>query len=225
MNLDSAEEFPVYAANTGIGQDVARILYSKNATVWVTARNDEKGANGIASITEEHPESKGALKFYHLDLRDLSIIKAATKLLTPALVETAKTAPKNSVRVVWVSSSTADHLTPTGGIDLDNLDYKRDFFYDWKYGMSKAGDYYHATKYARQHREYGIISVSLNPGNLRTELDRNRSIVERWFRYATVYPVINGAYTELYAGYQIMEVTGIAEKFWKWSEEQTTASA
>lgn len=46
-----------------------------------------------------------------------------TKLLTPILVETAKTAVAGSVRVVWVSSSAAQRFSPAGGIEIDNLDY------------------------------------------------------------------------------------------------------
>ncbi|KAI8628713.1 short-chain dehydrogenase [Xylariaceae sp. FL1651] len=300
----SGKVYLVTGANTGIGKEVARILYSKNAVVWATARNDEKGANAIASIKEAHPSSKGRLGHLHLDLSDLATIKASaetflakekqldvlfnnagvmfppkgsktaqgyelqlgtnclgpflfTQLLTPTLIATAKTAPRGSVRVVWVSSSAADHLNPKGGIDMDNLDYKRDIFYAWKYGISKAGNYYHATEYARRHRDDGIVSVSLNPGNLRTELDRNCSAIEMLFRYATVYPTINGAYTELFAGVSdkvdmehsgawivpwgrfdnirkdLLEGsqpeeeggTGIAQKFWKWSEEQTSPYA
>ena len=47
-----------------------------------------------------------------------------TKLLTPILVETAKTAPKGSARVVWVSSSAAEMIAPVGGVGVNNLDYK-----------------------------------------------------------------------------------------------------
>lgn len=198
--------YVVTGANTGIGYEVARILYSKNAAVWIAARSEEKGLNAIASIKEAHPTSNGRLEYLKLDLADLSTIKAPaeeflakekrldvlfnnagvmlppkgsktaqgyelqlgtnclgpflfTQLLTPTLVATAKTAPKGSVRVVWVSSSAADHLNPKGGIDLDNLDYKRDVFYPYRYGISKAGNYYHATEYARRHREDGIVSV------------------------------------------------------------------
>ncbi|GAP87685.1 putative short-chain dehydrogenase [Rosellinia necatrix] len=291
----------VTGANTGIGKEVAKILYSKNAAVWVTARDAEKGANAVASIKEAHPSSRGRLELLQLDLSDLSTIKASaeaflakeerldvlfnnagvmfppdgsetaqgfelqlgtnclgpflfTQLLTPILIATAKAAPEGSVRVVWTSSSAADHLNPRGGIDLGNLDYKRDTFYAWKYGISKAGNYYHATEYARRHRDDGIVSVSLNPGNLKSELDRNCNFFEMLFRNATTYPTVNGAYTELFAGVSndvgmrnsgdwivpwgridnirkdLLEGskpeeeggTGIAQKFWKWSDEQTS---
>ncbi|KAI0018959.1 hypothetical protein F4780DRAFT_748572 [Xylariomycetidae sp. FL0641] len=243
----SGQVFLVTGANTGVGKEVAQILYSKNGTVWVAARNEEKGNNAIKSIKEACPESKGTLHFLHLDLSDLTTIKKAaetflaqesklhvffnnagvmippkgsktaqgyelqlgtnnlghflfTQLLTPILVETAKTAPKNTVRVVWVSSSAADHLSPKGGVELDNLDYKRDMINIYKYGVSKAGNYYQSAEFARRHRDDGIISVALNPGNLKSELDRSANCLQMIFRYATTYPTINGAYTELFAG-------------------------
>ncbi|TGJ78657.1 hypothetical protein E0Z10_g10103 [Xylaria hypoxylon] len=300
----SGKVYLVTGANTGIGKEVARILYSKNAVVWIAARNAEKGSNAIASIKEAHPSSNGRLEFLQLDLSDLTTVKTSadaflakekrldvlfnnagvmfppngsktaqghelqlgtnclgpflfTRFLTPTLIATAKMASKGSVRVVWVSSSAAEHLNPKGGIDLDNLDYKRDAFYAYKYGISKVGNYYHATEYARRYRDDGIVSVSLNPGNLKSELDRNCNFAEMLFRHATTYPTINGAYTELFAGISdevntensgawivpwgrienirkdLLEGskpeeaggTAIAQKFWKWSEEQTSPYA
>ncbi|KAI1413036.1 short-chain dehydrogenase [Hypoxylon sp. FL1857] len=296
----SGKVFLVTGANTGVGKQVARILFSKNATVWAAARNEEKGRNAIQSIRESHPESAGKLEFLRLDLSDLATIKESaetflakekrlhvlfnnaavmmppkgtkspqgyelqiatnnlgpflfTTLLTPTLAETAKVSPEGSVRVVWVSSSAAEHLIPVqGGIDMDNLDYKKDIFYPYKYGVSKVGNYYHSTEFARRHRKDGVVSVSLNPGNLKTDLDRYCNPVEMIYRKLTVYPAINGAYTELFAGLS-SEVTpeksgswvvpwgrfgdirkdliqgsrpqseggsGIAEKFWEWTEEQ-----
>ncbi|KAL7626539.1 short-chain alcohol dehydrogenase [Parahypoxylon ruwenzoriense] len=238
----------VTGANTGVGKEVAQILFSKNATVWVAARNEEKARNAIQSIQEAFPSSTGKLEFLHLDLSDLTTIRGSaeaflarekqlhvlfnnagvmfpphgsksaqgyelqlgtndlghflfTKFLTPTLVGTAKLSPKGSIRVVWVSSSAAEFLTPVkGGIDIDNLDYKKDTFYAFKYGVSKAGNYYHATEYARRYRDDGIVSLALNPGNLKSELDRNCNALEMILRKITVYPPINGAYTELFAG-------------------------
>ncbi|KAI1376884.1 short-chain dehydrogenase [Hypoxylon crocopeplum] len=296
----SGKVYLVTGANTGVGKEVARILFSKNASVWVAARNDEKANNAIQSIREAFPSSTGKLEFLHLDLSDLTTIKKSvetflakenrlhvlfnnagvmippkgsktpqgyelqlgtnnlghflfTKLLTPTLIETVKISPEGSVRVIWVSSSAAEHLIPVkGGIDMDNLDYKKDIFYAYKYGVSKAGNYYQATEYARRHRKDGIVSLSLNPGNLKTDLDRHCNTFEMLYRKATVYPPVNGAYTELFAGLsdevtlersgdwivpwgrfsdirtdllqgsrpQSEGGTGIAQKFWEWTEEQ-----
>lgn len=175
-----------------------------------------------------------------------------TMLLTPLLVKTAKTAALDSVRVVWVSSSTTDR-SPPGGIDFDNLDYEKKDPGKWaKYGISKAGLYYYATQYAKLYKPDGIISVSLHPGNLKTELQRHVSALQMVVINMMVYPPVNGAYTELFAGLSpdvTLEKsgvwiqpwgrfgtqrpdlvqgskskaeggTGIAEKFWEWSEEQ-----
>jgi len=82
-----------------------------------------------------------------------------TKLLTPILIKTAKVAPPGAVRVVWTSSSAAEGLSPKGGVDLSNLDYKTDKAAWAKYGVSKAGNVLHATEYAKRYGPEGITSV------------------------------------------------------------------
>lgn len=255
----------VTGANTGVGKELAQILYAKHAKVYVAARSEEKAKAAIESIKASSPDSKGALALLHLDLADLTTIKKSatdflsqetkvhvlfnnagvmtppqgsksaqgyelqlgvnnlgtflfTKLLTPALASTARDEPPGTVRVVWVSSSAAEHFSHTpGGVDLENLTYeKQDLSAATKYGTSKAGNYLHATEFARRHRDDGIISVSLNPGNLNTELARHRTAFEKWFLQTVVqYPPIMGAYTELFAGLSPL-VT--AEKSGDWSE-------
>lgn len=124
-----------------------------------------------------------------------------TKLLTPTLVSTASSEAAASVRVVWVSSSAAEIVSPRGGVPLDNLDYHQNQSPAYKYGVSKAGNYFHSAEFARRHRESGIVSIALNPGNLRTDLFRHRLGLERSLFSALIqYPPIYGAYTELFAG-------------------------
>lgn len=82
-----------------------------------------------------------------------------TKLLTPILVETAKKETTGSVRVIWVSSSAAHLGAPKGGVDLQNLDYKKDLRKDQKYAISKAGNVLHALEYQRRYKDSGVISV------------------------------------------------------------------
>ena len=82
-----------------------------------------------------------------------------TKLLTHILVQTAKDAAKDSVRVVWVSSSIAEAASPKGGVDMTNLDYKTEQSAWTKYGISKAGNYYHSTEFARRYKANGVISI------------------------------------------------------------------
>ncbi|KAI1434879.1 short-chain dehydrogenase [Xylaria sp. CBS 124048] len=242
----SGKVYLVTGANTGIGKDVARLLYAKNATVYITTRTAEKGTATVAALKALVPASKGRLEALTLELSDLATIKSAaaaftaketrldvlfnnagvmfppagsktaqghelqlgtnclghfllTQLLTPVLVATAKNAPRASVRVVWVSSSVAEVMSPKGGVELDNLDYKRDVDYTLKYGISKAGLYYLAAEFARQHREDGIISVALNPGNIKSDIGRTANAGMRLFRAIFTYPTVRGAYTQLFA--------------------------
>ena len=124
---------------------------------------------------------------------------AFTKLLTPLLVQTAKTSEAGSVRVVWVSSS-AVMGAPTGGVDMANLDYHNDKFAFQKYGVSKAGNVLHALQMRNLHAKDGVLSVSLNPGNLNSDLSRHAGLLGVLIVKLLTYPAVNGAYTEFYAG-------------------------
>ncbi|RYP31227.1 hypothetical protein DL767_005856 [Monosporascus sp. MG133] len=257
----------VTGANTGVGKAVAHILYSKNVKVYVAARSKTKAINAIEEIKERTPQSKGQLVFLQLDLADLSTIKASAEeflsqetrlhvlfnnagLLAPALVATAKTEPRGAVRVVWVSPSAAELLSPTGGLELDTLDYHSERYTHTKYGVSKAGSYLYSTEFAKRHRDDGIVSMALNPDNLDSELFRSQGyIIVRFLKLFVLHPPVYGAYTELFAGLSpdvTLEKsvvpwgrfgsirndlvvsskskadggTGVAEEFWKWSEEQ-----
>lgn len=185
---------------------MAKILYQKNAKVYVAARSEAKAKAAMDGIQADAPDSKGELRFLHLDLDDLATVKTSaetflkendrldvlwnnaavmippqgsktkqgyemhlgtnnvapflfTKLLLPILVKTARTAPKDSVRVVWVSSSAGEFGSPQGGVDIDNLDYKVDKGAWHKYSVSKAGNLLHASELAKRAGAEGIISV------------------------------------------------------------------
>jgi retinol dehydrogenase-12 len=120
-----------------------------------------------------------------------------TKLLNPLLISTARTAPRNTVRVVWVSSSAAEFI---GTVPMDNLDYHINKGATYKYGVSKAGNYLHAVEFAKRYAHEGIVSVPLNPGNLSSELLRYHSAVfQKIGKVVVLYPTVMGAYTELFA--------------------------
>lgn len=165
-----------------------------------------------------------------------------THFLHAVLAKTAQTAPKNSVRVIWVSSSAAD-AAPTPAIDFDNMDYHREESIWPKYSRSKAGNVLHSAEFARRTAGEGIISISLNPGNFITNLQQS---MPKWqiamFKFLT-YPPKNGAYTELFAGLDqsITEANNggwvspfgrveagrqdllepeLGKKYWEWTETQ-----
>ncbi|RYP67411.1 hypothetical protein DL771_007242 [Monosporascus sp. 5C6A] len=237
----------VTGSNTGLGKEVAKILYSKNAKVYMMARSEEKTRKAIDSIKMAVPESAGDLVFLPLDLADLVSVKtsageflrreqrlhllfnnagvgypekgsktkqgyelqlgvnsigtfAFTKLLTPTLVSTAKDSPPNSVRVVWVSSSAAEAISPKGFVEnLRHIEKKGAFD---QYCTSKLGNYFHATEFAARHKADGVLSVPLNPGNLDSDFWRTQGAITACIlRKTLLFPPIYGAYTYLFAAF------------------------
>ncbi|MCJ1436424.1 hypothetical protein MMC27_005803 [Xylographa pallens] len=281
--------FLVTGASTGVGEQLATILYEHNAKVYIAARSDENGSKAIKRIETRHPTSKGELTFLHLDLGDLTTIRKSAEsflskeerldvlwlnagvmappqgsttaqgyelqlgtncighfmfanLLRPILAKTAASSASNSVRVVWVSSS-AISFAPKTAIDFSNMDYKKNENTWTKYARSKAGNVLHGAEFARRAKDEGIISLSLNPGNLASDLQRHIPAWQLFLFKATLYPAIQGAYTELYAGLSsdiTMDYTGgwvapwgrleegrkdlhdpgLGRKYWEWTEEQ-----
>jgi retinol dehydrogenase 12 len=71
--------FIVTGSNTGVGKEVARILYSKNAKVYIAARSEEKANSAIEEIKKAWPNSTGSLIYQYLDLADLTTIKPSVE--------------------------------------------------------------------------------------------------------------------------------------------------
>ncbi|KAI1125430.1 hypothetical protein F5Y10DRAFT_284294 [Nemania abortiva] len=78
----SSKVYVVTGSNTGIGKELAKILFSKNAKVYIAARSEEKASRAIREIQNAFPQSKGELTFLHLDLSDLSTIKRSADEFT-----------------------------------------------------------------------------------------------------------------------------------------------
>ncbi|RYP47177.1 hypothetical protein DL768_006727 [Monosporascus sp. mg162] len=69
----------VTGASSGVGQETARILYSKNAKVYIAARSKARASEAIAAIREAWPKSTGSLIYLPLDLADLTAVRAAAE--------------------------------------------------------------------------------------------------------------------------------------------------
>lgn len=123
-----------------------------------------------------------------------------TKLLVPVLKATALAEPVGSVRVVWVASSAAANFAPRGGVVMSNLSYEKDQGAWHKYGVSKAGNILQAAEFARRFGSDNILSVSLDPGNLKTPLYQNAPRWQMPFINLVLKDPVYGAYTELFAG-------------------------
>ncbi|KAJ9610836.1 short-chain alcohol dehydrogenase [Cladophialophora chaetospira] len=249
--------FLVTGSNTGVGYQVASILYAHNAKVWVAARTESKALAAIEDIKKEHPKSQGKLEFLYLNLSDLTTIKASaedflsredklhwlnnnagvmtpppgskgaqgsdltyqtnilgpflfTKLLLPILKRTAENEPKGSVRVSWAGSLAVDLQSPNGGAvwtkgkdGEETLDGEKDN--RLAYGVSKAANYFFGTEFGKRFGDRdGVLHNSYNPGNLASELQRHVAAqyptFAIWLLHKLLYPVIYGAYTEIYSG-------------------------
>jgi NAD(P)-dependent dehydrogenase (short-subunit alcohol dehydrogenase family) len=123
-----------------------------------------------------------------------------TKLLLPILIQTAKTSPKDSVRIVFTSSGIVNLNTPSGGYSLADLspdNHSKDPAHS--YGASKVGDWILASEFDKRVRKEGIICVTQSPGTLNT-----KSWGEVPLLKMLMWPIMHepkmGAYTELWAG-------------------------
>lgn len=74
--------FIITGSNTGVGKELASIVFGKNATVYIAARTESKALAAIADLKSMHPNSRGALHYLHLNLSDLSTIKASADAFT-----------------------------------------------------------------------------------------------------------------------------------------------
>lgn len=242
----------VTGATSGVGKELARILYSKNAKVYIAAREE---GSALTSIKEAEPSSSGTLIFLPLDLEDLRSVKASaerflaaetklhvlfnnagvmtgdekkpektvqgyekqlgvnclgpflfTKLLTPTLQATAADKNANTwtneIRVVFVSSFAAEmYHEKHVGIDMENLDYHMPKSSIERYGISKVGVWAYGVEFTKSFKSSGVLSVPVNPGNLRSNLFSNQGFFFKLQVALMHYPAIKGAYTELFAGF------------------------
>lgn len=238
----------VTGSNTGIGFELVKILYAAQARVYMASRTESKALEAIASIKQTvKTTTPGEIRYLHLDLADLSTIKATvaafasqetelhvlwnnagigmvpatlspqghdiymatmclgpfllTHLLLPYLRRAAASpsSPTASVRVTWTSSRLMDTDAPPDGLVLSELtsptqDLRR------LYGASKAGNYYISSLLAPRVQKDGIVSLTVNPGNVRTQMYDN---APKWLIAALgflIYDVVYGAYTNAWAG-------------------------
>ncbi|KAK7215909.1 hypothetical protein V2G26_003912 [Clonostachys chloroleuca] len=126
-------------------------------------------------------------------------------LLTPIFLSTAKTPgiPTGSVRTVWVSSDSHSFFSPKpDGINWSDINYTSDRASSMvKYGQSKAACSLLALENAARLGQDNIISVSLNPGHLKSDLNRHAQTGVSNLLSFMLYPPYFGALTELAAGF------------------------
>lgn len=122
-----------------------------------------------------------------------------TQLLLPTLRRTSEREPPASVRVVWTASIVVDASAPKGGAILEEL-LRKDTKPQRNYENTKVGNWFLANALDAEERPSGILSVVVNPGNLKTGLTRHISPLVPLLAAPLLYPARMGAYTELWAG-------------------------
>lgn len=124
---------------------------------------------------------------------------ALQKCLDDILIQTAKTVPENSLRIVWVTSNGHYGSFDDKGINWNDINYKTEWSLQAAYGQSKAINIYESILWAKKHPGSGVVSLSVHPGPIRSEITRDlgsttQKILSKLFFYETKY----GAYSELY---------------------------
>ncbi|KAH9046336.1 NAD(P)-binding protein [Lactarius deliciosus] len=121
-----------------------------------------------------------------------------TQLLLPALFAATDASPSHEKARVVTVSSTANYLTT--GLDFyaiadgpERVQYSE---YEL-YNKSKFGNVVVARELARRYGDK-IVSTSLNPGNIRTDILRHQPGWRNAIVYWLMYPVSYGALTQLY---------------------------
>ncbi|TFK40853.1 hypothetical protein BDQ12DRAFT_680150 [Crucibulum laeve] len=165
-----------------------------------------------------------------------------TKLLLPTLLSTAENNPPGTVRIVNTSSF-AHRL---GNLDFNTFKdgparrKKSPMYY---YNQSKFGNVVFANELARRYGDKGIVSTSLHPGSLRSDLQRHMPRLQKFLvDIILLYPVHFGPLTQLWAGTSVegadfngkylvpwarigkanpkTEDPGLGKALWEWFEEQ-----
>jgi len=173
-----------------------------------------------------------------------------TKLLLPTLISTANSSPsaKGNTRVVNTSSGSAI-LAPEDGVvwatlgrDNAALVARKKLGTQSLYSQSKWGNIVLSKELAKRYADQGIVSTSLNPGNIKTDLQRYMKGIQAKIVDMILWPAPYGALTQLWAGttaegagfsgkYLVpwarigkapasTENVALGEKLWDWLEEQ-----
>lgn len=253
LPIQKGKVFIVTGGYSGVGYELATILYQAGGKVYIAGRSEEKGNAAIAQIkalsSNKESSEVGELVFLSLSLDDLTTIKPAvekfaaaesrldvlfnnagvsnpptgsvspqghelqlatnclgphllTQLLLPTLRSTAKSLPPASVRVIWTSSIADQFQASKEGMNLAELE-KPQSDPQINYTISKLGNWYLAHALASQAGADGILSLTQNPGNLKSPLTRHLpSWVPIVFGPLLHHPK-KGAYTELWAGLSV----------------------
>ncbi|KZT65718.1 NAD(P)-binding protein [Daedalea quercina L-15889] len=123
-----------------------------------------------------------------------------TRLLLPALIAGKATSPDGHTRIITTSSSGA-YLQTINWDSLKDGPARRKMSPQMLYCQTKFANVVVTRQLAKRYADEGILAISLNPGNIDTDLARYTSgTVRRILKTFLLYPAHLGALTQLWAG-------------------------
>ncbi|KAJ7366093.1 NAD-binding protein [Mycena albidolilacea] len=146
-----------------------------------------------------------------------------TKLLLPTLLAAA--ASGNPARVINTSSIASEMFS--GNINYNTLKdspARKKAGPNQLYYQSKFGNVVFSNELFRRYGDQGIISVALNPGNLRSGLQRHLVGLTRFLVDSVLYPTPFGALTQLWAGTTTEGATFGGKYLIPWARKGTNPS-
>jgi len=123
-----------------------------------------------------------------------------TKLLLPILTATGKSSPDGRARIVNTSSLTSYLCWSLNFNTFKDGPARRKYGTRSLYAQSKYANIVLSNELARRYDDQGILSVSLNPGNIQTELLRYVRGLEKLFLDSILRPIELGVLSQLWAG-------------------------
>lgn len=79
INSQAGRVFIVTGGNQGVGLELIKMLYPTGAVIYMASRSRSRAEEAIQSVTATNPSGAARLKFLHLDLDDLDIVRSAAK--------------------------------------------------------------------------------------------------------------------------------------------------
>ncbi|KAK1221968.1 short-chain alcohol dehydrogenase [Marasmius sp. AFHP31] len=221
----------VTGGNTGIGYETAKAVLVKNAKVYETGKDAyflKLDLSSFASIEQAAQEFLRLENQLHILFNNAGVMEPPleltttegydmtvgtnvvgtyhfTTLLLPALFAVAQNGSQKA-RIVNTSSS-ASEAPP----DMKKIDYsifkgiddreRRKLGTRGVYYASKWMNIVFMKEFSRRYGGKGIVSTAVNPGNIRSDLQRHWGGIQTWIvDRLLLYPTPYGALTQLYAG-------------------------
>ncbi|THH15428.1 hypothetical protein EUX98_g9467, partial [Antrodiella citrinella] len=122
------------------------------------------------------------------------------ELLMPALLAGKETSPDGHARIITTASGAAYLAGPLNWDVFVDGPARVGFGISKLYYQSKSANVIVARHIAQRYADKGILSMSCNPGNLKSGLQRYVSFFERWVNVILLWPVSYGALTQLWGG-------------------------